>query len=322
MEFEDIKSILDELESLGVVEISITGGEPLTHPKINDILELIIQKGFNVQICTNGTLIDSSLIKLLQKYEKNFFRFSISLDGIEKVHDEIRGVGCFESVKTNILKLKENNIKFAINSVLTSKSIESLDIFLNQLLNLGVKNCSFNPIRDIGRASKFEYLSIKSDEYTEYMENAIDTLIRFSKEKGMSFYFYRGTSINNGKIEFSQEYPGLLDILNVEVCGAGNIISTIKANGTMLPCVYLDDLMKSKQLKFDSILSSNIKNVWDNNEQFKYIRNIKASETCLKCNLNKKLCSGLCPSEKISSNNTDCFINKFKSVFINKRNQF
>ena len=57
-------------------------GEPLLHPKIDQLLDLSYERGFKVNITTNGTLITKNKAKLLDKPALRQMNFSLhSFDG-------------------------------------------------------------------------------------------------------------------------------------------------------------------------------------------------------------------------------------------------
>jgi radical SAM protein with 4Fe4S-binding SPASM domain len=59
-------------------------GEPLLHPKLDELLDLSHERGFKVNITTNGTLIDKNRHKLLMKPALRQMNFSLhSFDGHE-----------------------------------------------------------------------------------------------------------------------------------------------------------------------------------------------------------------------------------------------
>jgi len=60
---EDLKvpleEVLKKLNSIGRKHILITGGEPFAHPVLGDFCEFLIERGYFVQIETNGTVWQS-----------------------------------------------------------------------------------------------------------------------------------------------------------------------------------------------------------------------------------------------------------------------
>lgn len=66
LDFEMIKKVICEAYDMNAVTITLTGGEPMTHPNFNDIIEFIKSKGFVVFLKTNGTLISNNNIKYIK----------------------------------------------------------------------------------------------------------------------------------------------------------------------------------------------------------------------------------------------------------------
>jgi hopanoid biosynthesis associated radical SAM protein HpnH len=79
-------------EALGVAEragapvVSVSGGEPLLHPQIDDIVRGLIEQKRWVYLCTNGLLLRESLDKFRPNKR---LCFVVHLDGTEKVHDYV-----------------------------------------------------------------------------------------------------------------------------------------------------------------------------------------------------------------------------------------
>ena len=57
-------------------------GEPLLHPKLDEIIDVAAQKGLKASITTNGTLLKKRLPMLLEKAEK-LYKISVSLHSFE-----------------------------------------------------------------------------------------------------------------------------------------------------------------------------------------------------------------------------------------------
>ena len=48
--------IVAKVKDIGVPSVTVTGGEPLVHPNIKDLLELLDDAGFDINVETNGTI--------------------------------------------------------------------------------------------------------------------------------------------------------------------------------------------------------------------------------------------------------------------------
>lgn len=85
-------------------------GEPLLHPKIDELLDLSHERGFKVNITTNGTLINKAKSKILLKPALRQMNFSLhSFDGHEEAGFE--GAVDKEEYLVNILSFVREAVK-------------------------------------------------------------------------------------------------------------------------------------------------------------------------------------------------------------------
>jgi radical SAM protein with 4Fe4S-binding SPASM domain len=134
MKKEDVFKIIDEASKMGVFEFNITGGEPLLHPDMEEILVHIYESGMRTRIYTNGYLINDRWIELFKKLD--IYRIRISVDGIDpKTHDGIRGVKGFSIIQNNIDKLTHNGIEVEITTTLMRDNLSDIHDLINKFEN-------------------------------------------------------------------------------------------------------------------------------------------------------------------------------------------
>jgi len=95
----DVISNLKGLRSLGVKFIDFTGGEPLMHPDLPEMLEVAKGLGFITSVTTNCILYPRLAESIRGKVD--LLHFSIDSDRAE-LHDSIRGVKCFGRVMESL----------------------------------------------------------------------------------------------------------------------------------------------------------------------------------------------------------------------------
>ena len=89
---EDAARNLDDLRRLGVRIVDFTGGEPLLHPQLPDLLTMAKGRGFLTTVTTNGLLYPKQAKKLAGKVDLLHF----SIDSARAAeHDASRGVKSF-----------------------------------------------------------------------------------------------------------------------------------------------------------------------------------------------------------------------------------
>ena len=87
---DEMRTVLGDLRSLGVVEVMFTGGEPTIRPELPDCIEAARAVGFEgIGLTTNGLSINPDKINRL--IDGGLTEIILSLEGLES-HDEIRGV--------------------------------------------------------------------------------------------------------------------------------------------------------------------------------------------------------------------------------------
>lgn len=75
LSFDEIKEIIRQMSECGVIDVDLTGGEPLARSDFLDIIDELIDKGIRIkQLYTNGALVNE---KLLSEFQKRHVKPSI-----------------------------------------------------------------------------------------------------------------------------------------------------------------------------------------------------------------------------------------------------
>ncbi len=115
---EQWKKVIDEkFKKQHVFIVTLVGGEPMMRP---DVVELFVNE-FPKRACvvTNGTY------PLL--HFKNLYFYWISIDGTQKIHDDIRGDGSWKQIRNNVIDYVETNGKKAWKDIWITMTINSLN---------------------------------------------------------------------------------------------------------------------------------------------------------------------------------------------------
>jgi MoaA/NifB/PqqE/SkfB family radical SAM enzyme len=125
-EFMDIAQVLRLLfdaKRIGVRTVSFSGGEPFVHPHIRRILPEAISLGFEVELVTNGTLLQESDVRVLGQMKC----VTISIDGPSSIHDMIRGMdGAWMKSMASLRLLARSSTQWGTNTVIQSINAEHL----------------------------------------------------------------------------------------------------------------------------------------------------------------------------------------------------
>lgn len=114
---------LKELDELGCLGVGFGGGEPLLHSKIVELCEFVHKKtSMACTLTSNGILLDEKMIKAL---EKNVDFCRISIDGVGKTYEKIRGIP-FDFIMSRIHYVSKR-IKVGINYLVNDYTCYQLD---------------------------------------------------------------------------------------------------------------------------------------------------------------------------------------------------
>lgn len=156
----DAERNLDDLKRLGVRIIDFTGGEPLLHRNIGDLLSMAKERGFLTTITSNGLLYPKRAQELAGKVD--LLHFSIDSSRRDE-HDASRGVKCFDKLMESIevaLGLGENpDLLFTI----TNASVGRLEEIYEHISRPNRLMLILNPL--------FEYNNLGAELQDEVMHH-------------------------------------------------------------------------------------------------------------------------------------------------------
>ena len=134
------KSLIDICIGNSVRNFILIGGEPTLHNNFFEIIEYIIDKDCEVTVVTNGIKLSSkSICDRLKLFDKDKFSFSISLKGATNFdyHNNC-GNAIFSKVLKCIENCKKNDWKYSLSYVISSESIDNIEIFARQVRESGI----------------------------------------------------------------------------------------------------------------------------------------------------------------------------------------
>lgn len=137
---------------MGVIGIKLTGGEPLLHPRIEEILNIVEAQRISLSIETNGILCAPGLSDKIARCKDAFV--SVSLDGTNaETHDWVRGVpGSFEKALAGIRNLVAAGLKPQIIMTVLNKNRDQIEQMAKLAASLGAGSVKLNVLQPTERA--------------------------------------------------------------------------------------------------------------------------------------------------------------------------
>jgi radical SAM family uncharacterized protein len=169
---EQEKAILRQIYDSGVCAIAFEGGEPLLRDDLAEILAFSRSLPLHISLVTNGTLLESRIDEIAQYINGVVY---VSLDGLEKTHDAIRGVsGCFRKAVRGIMASRKK-VPVTINTTIMAENIHEIEDLVKLANELGVR---------ISVAVAHEYCNVKAAAPASHEIKEIAGKLAEMKKKG------------------------------------------------------------------------------------------------------------------------------------------
>lgn len=258
---EEIDKFSKELGKL--VWLSFSGGEPFMRKDFFEVYKIFIKnnKAENIAIPTNGILtqkIVSDVSKMLEYNKIKSLTVNLSLEGPKKIHDEMRGLKCYERVIETYnalepLKNKYRNFSIMVSTVITNKNFKLLDEFHEELKkkmpkldfhNLEImrgdpKDKSYTP-PSIEELKKMKTVVFKIWNHYDYYKSRLQSRIADRTKKILYDAYIQ--ILETGK----QPWP----------CLAGKVHCVVDYKGDVFFCEMLQKIGNLRESSFSEIWNS------------------------------------------------------------------
>jgi len=273
--------------------ISLSGGEPLLRKDWSSIARKITENGIEVRMVTNGTLITDSVAR--EMHDVGISLVSISVDGLEKTHDAIRGNGVFKKVLKAFECLKRADVSIGVNTTLMKENIHQIGEMYDLFLQHGVSSWQIQPGIPEGRLSEHRDYVLSAEEIMQ----AIDFSFQKNQEQKIKIiladsvgYFTRNEILSR-MLALNSERP-----IVFKGCNAGVRSLGILHNGDVVGCTSI----RKPEYVEGNLLSRPLKEIWDDPNSFAWRRNMKVSDLgpkCQKCRY-AETCLGGCTNIRLA----------------------
>lgn len=260
---ETILSVIGKIEKInGPTDIVVSGGEPLIHPGILQLLKGL--KGHNVSLFSNGTLINEDNYEFIADCCQEV---QISFEGVtQEVYERIRGRGNYNKALHAIELLKTTGIKITLAITILPSTVENVRDHLIPFVN------------------SFEYdnLEIRLNDDIEMAGNALTMdfsgFDKFQVDKMMMSLVGQLQDMGVTKAASSGRN------VKFKNCGIGTNI-VVDANGKIYPC--------NKFSSYHRGLDEDMSLIFEDFNTLNRTTSTDFMDKCKKCEL-RFICAGGC----------------------------
>ncbi len=132
------------VDECGTPMVSIPGGEPLMHPRIDEIVDGLVERKKYIYLCTNALLLKEKL-HLFQP--SKYLTFSVHVDGQKEHHDfSVCREGGYDLAIEGIREALKRGFRVTTNTTLfDGADPRSVRAFFDEMMELGVEGMMLSP---------------------------------------------------------------------------------------------------------------------------------------------------------------------------------
>lgn len=298
-------SFFDELGSLGVMTVTLTGGEVFTRPDLFELIDGLIANRMRYSLISNGTLITEETLKQFEigKRRQRLESIQVSVDGSSaEVHDLSRPKS-FGRALRGLKLLKEAGYPVTVRVTINRHNVDDLENVAHLLLDeVGLPSFSTNEayacgatdrtegdviITPVQREKAMQVLTRLSEQYDQRIRASAGPLILAQELKTMDDMLAAGQTARSGRSTLS-------------ACGGVFSEIAVLHDGMIVPC----HIMSSLHLGMAGVES--LQEIWLNHPTMVALRQrrqipISSLETCRDCSY-QGFCTGGCPGGALYAN--------------------
>ena len=272
-------NILTQCHELGVLNITLSGGEPLLHPHFPNFLRKTQDYDFLVTVLTNLTILNDKIISAFKQAPLDSVQVTLfSLDSA--IHDSITALpGSFEKTYNNILRLIEEDIPLEISCPIMKQNKDSFW----SVVQWGKEKGIYVLVEP--------NLIARYDRTTDNLDNCLSL-----EEIKQILSDYINTDYDYQQMMLSREFDNL-NLIDSEsnvcsVCVTGLSVNPV---GNVYPCT-------AWAYNLGSINNMSLRKIWETSSKTLYLRNIRMKDfpECMNCP-DIKFCN-LCMAQNANEN--------------------
>lgn len=300
MKLETYKRIIEECSQLGLKRVFISGGEPLLHPNLLDMIEFSKNKGLEVRVYSCGmNYIDNKFVGFDEKIflrlkNVEIERIIFSMHGMEEEHNYITdNEKAYKCLLETIENCKKANLSFEIHTVPMSNNYEKLEEIVENAKKLGAKKVSLLRLVPQGRLRENKALLMNDKQYGEFKNIANRIMDKYK-----------------GFVRIGHPFNVILNHCE-QRCNAGENKILLDVYGNCYPCEAFKTILKGNTSNY---FENSIEYIWNNDIILNKLRDKNVPSECENCNVKEK-CMGGCFGQRYLAFED---FNKYKDPICNR----
>lgn len=260
---EEALDLAQQLVDLGIKEVTLIGGEAYLRPDWLQIIELFHRQGVTATMTTGGRGLTQELAR--DAASAGLSAASVSLDGLETVHDRLRGVkGSFQSALSAMANIREAGIKVYNNTQINRLSLPDLPQLLETIIAHGSSAWQIMLTVPMGRAVDEPEVLLQPYELLDLFPRLAELKKRADEAR---LFVWRGNTLGYFG-PYESMFQGWMPKGHGGSCGAGSSTIGVEADGTIKGCPSLGTIKWGAGNSRDASLLD----IWTRSEPMRFNR--------------------------------------------------
>ena len=261
---EECLDLIDQLADLGTKEVTIIGGEAYLRDDWITLGKAIRARGMELTMTTGGRGMTAE--KAREAKEAGVQSASVSVDALEDLHDQLRGVkGSWRAAMAAIANLKAAGIPVSANTQIARPALTQIEPLVDRLIEAGIHSWQVSMTVPMGRAADEPELILEPYQVIEVMA----LIARVKREKLMPrrIRLWPGNDIGYFG-PYETLLRGTMPRGHMASCGAGRLSLGIEADGSIKGCPSLP----TKEYVGGNVRDHSLKDIWERAAPLRFTR--------------------------------------------------
>jgi pyrroloquinoline quinone biosynthesis protein E len=262
---DDWKRVFTQARELGVLQLGLSGGEPLVRPDVEDLAAHARTLGLYTTLVTSGVGLTRHRAEQLRKAGLEHIQISIQ-DSDDAVADRIAGMSAVPQKVAAAAIVRELGFAFSINVVLHRANIDRVDAIIELAASLGADRLELANTQYYGWALENRNALMPTAGQVAAASDVADQAMRRHRGRMQILYVLP---------DYHESYP--------KPCygGWGRHYLVVMPDGRTLPCHGATHITT---LRFDSVRDRPLRWIWEESAAFQAFRgDAWMQEPCRTC---------------------------------------
>jgi radical SAM protein with 4Fe4S-binding SPASM domain len=257
-------SVLDQCREMGLLNLTLSGGEPMFHPHFVNFLHKAKEYDFSINILSNLTFLNDEIIAEMKANRLSSVQVSLYSMNPD-IHDSITKLpGSFVKTLDAIFRLIDNDIPLQINCPTMKQNKDSYIGVLNWAQEHKVRAQT-----DYIMMARYDHTTsnldsrLSLDEVSEILNAIIENDLYYQQNMLQQNFETVNTRVDD----------------NAAACGVCITSICMVANGNVYPCAGWQDYVCG------NVQETPLREIWENSSKVIYLRGLRRKDfpRCLSC---------------------------------------